>query len=257
MRFWRALALAVPIGGALAGAAAAESLIASLSTSRVAITSNYTGGSIVVFGAIERDGQTVSRSGSYDIVVTVRGARQSLVVREKEPYGPIWINRTQQRFVEVPLFLAVLSSRPVTEITTDVLRHRLRIGIEAIVAAPDFTADRGGRHIPFRQALVRLREQEQLYQEVPRGVTFLTPSLFRGAVPLPAIAPPGAYEVDVALFADSVLLARAFTNFELVKTGFEQQVAHWSREWSMVYGLAVAAIALAFGWTASVIFRRD
>ncbi len=252
MRVLLALALA-----AMAGAARAESLVASLSTSRVAITSNYAGASIVVFGAIERDGQTVSRSGNYDIVVTVRGARQSLLVREKEPLGPVWINRAQQRFVDVPLFLAVLSSRPVTEITTDILRRRLRVGIEAIVGSPDFTAERGGGDVPFRQALVRLRERDELYQEIPRGVTFLTPSLFRAAVPLPAIAPPGAYEVDIALFADSVLLARAFTNFELVKTGFEQRVALWSRNWSWLYGLAVAAIALAFGWTASVIFRRD
>lgn len=257
MRLWRAASLAVLIAGALAGAARAESLTASLSTSRVAITSNYTGGSIVVFGAIERDAQTVSRAGSYDIVITVRGARHSLVVREKGPLGPIWINQAEQRFVDVPLFLAVLSSRPVDEITTPILRHRLRIGIEAIVAAPDFTAERGGRDMPFRQALVRLREQEGLYQQVPRGVTFLTPSLFRAAVPLPATAPPGQYEVDIALFADSVLLARAFTNFELVKTGFEQQVALLSRHWSVLYGLAVGAIALAFGWTASVIFRRD
>lgn len=253
MRVLLALALAV-----WAGVASAESLVASLSTSRVAITSNYTGGSIVVFGAIERDGQTVSRQGGYEIVVTVRGARQSLLVREKEPYGPIWINQEQQRFADVPLFIAVLSSRPLAEITTDVLRRRLRVGIDAIVSSPDFTVDRGeARDVPFRQALIRLRGQEQLYQEIPRGVTFLTPSLFRSAVPLPATAPPGNYEVDIALFADSVMLARAYTNFELVKTGFEQQVATWSREWSLFYGLAVAAIALAFGWTASVIFRRD
>jgi len=252
MRVWLALWLAL-----LAGSARAESLAASLSTSRVAITSNYTGGSIVVFGAIERDAQTVSRSGSYDIVITVRGARHSLVVREKEPLGPIWINREQQPFVDVPLFLAVLSSRPVAEITTDVLRNRWRIGIDAIVGSPDFSAGRGDRDASFRQALIRLRERDGLYQQNPRGVTFLTPSLFRAPVPLPATAPPGDYEVDIALFADSVLLARAFTNFELVKTGFEQQVAHLSRNWSMLYGLGVAAIALAFGWTASVIFRRD
>ena len=72
-----------------AAPAAAESLTASLSTARVAITSNYTGSSIVVFGVIERDAQTVARAGAYDIIVTVRGPRQSLVVRVKEPIGPI------------------------------------------------------------------------------------------------------------------------------------------------------------------------
>jgi uncharacterized protein (TIGR02186 family) len=237
--------------------AGAETLVASLSTSRVAITSNYTGSSIVVFGAIERDSQTISRSGAYDIVVTVRGPRESLVIREKEPVGPIWINREQQRFINVPLFLAVLSSRPVDEITTEVLQRRLRIGIEAIIYSTDYTIEREGEDVPFREALIRLRRQEGLYRQNPRGVTFLTPSLFRAAVPLPATAPPGNYEVEAALFADSVMLARAHTSFELVKSGFEQQVAAASREWSWAYGFAVAGIALAFGWTASMIFRRD
>ena len=59
------------------------------------------------------------------------------------------------------------------------------------------------------------------------------------------------------LFSDNVMLSRAQTNFELVKSGFEQDVAAVAREWSILYGLVVAALALLFGWMASVIFRRD
>ena len=78
------------------------------------INSNYTGTSVAVFGAIERDAQTVSRAAPYDIVVTVRGPRQSLVVREKEPLGPVWINQEQQKFPDAPAFLGVFSSRPIS-----------------------------------------------------------------------------------------------------------------------------------------------
>jgi uncharacterized protein (TIGR02186 family) len=250
-------ALALLIGLTPAAPARAESLVASLSTSRVAITSNYTGSSVVVFGAIEKDAQTVARASAYDIVVTVRGPRASLVVREKEPMGPIWLNRERQPFPDVPLYIAVLSSRRVEEITTDALRARLKVGLQAIVGAPDFTFSRGGGDRPFRDALLRLQRREGLYIESPRGVTFLTSSLFRAPVPIPATAPPGNYEVDVLLFSDNVMLSRAQTNFELVKTGFEQQVAAVAREWSLLYGLVVAGVAMLFGWLASVIFRRD
>jgi uncharacterized protein (TIGR02186 family) len=178
-------------------------------------------------------------------------------VREKEPMGPIWLNRDRQPFADVPLYIAVLSSRKVEEVTTDALRNRLKVGLEAIVNAPDFTYSRGGADRPFRAALLRLQKQERLYLENARGVTFLTTSLFRAPVPIPAIAPPGNYEVDVILFSDNVMLARNQTNFELVKTGFEQDVAALAREWSLLYGLAVAAMAVLFGWIASVIFRRD
>ena len=151
----------------------------------------------------------------------------------------------------------MFASRPLEEITTDVLRRRQRIGLDAIIGAPDFTNDRGGADEPFREALLRLKQREGLYFQDERGVTFLTPSLFRVAVPVPAIAPPGNYDVEVALFADTVILARTQTSFELVKTGFEQQVGEMARDYSLLYGGATALIALFFGYVASVVFRRD
>jgi uncharacterized protein (TIGR02186 family) len=237
--------------------AAAETLVTSLSNHRVLINSNYTGTSIAVFGAIERDSQTVSRASPYDVVVTVRGPRQFLTVREKERMGPVWLNQEQQKFPEAPAYLSVLSSRSLTDITSDVLRQRQRVGLEAIVNAPDFTNNRGSVDDPFREALLRLKGREGLYQQSERGVTFLTPSIFRAAIPLPATAPPGNYDVEVMLFAETVILARTSTSFELVKTGFEQQVGDIARDWSAAYGVVTAGLALVFGWLASVIFRRD
>lgn len=238
--------------------ARAESLITSLSNHRVLINSNYTGTQIAVFGAIERDAQTVARATAYDVVVTVRGPRQFLTVREKERLGPIWINQDQQKFPTAPAYLNVLSSRPIAEITSEQLQARQKVGLSAIVNAPDFTLDRGGgADRPFREALARLKAQDGLYLQDERGVTFLTPDIFRASISLPATAPPGNYEVDVTLFADTVILARTQTHFELVKTGFEEQVGVIARDWSLAYGLATAAIALFCGWIANAIFRRD
>jgi uncharacterized protein (TIGR02186 family) len=250
---------AATVAFALAGlsSAQAETLITSLSSHRVFITSNYTGTAVAVFGAIERDAQTVSRAQGYDVVVTVRGPREAITVREKERTGLIWINREQQKFPFAPAYLAVLTSRPVPEITSEALAQRFRIGISAIVGAPEFTLDRGPADDPFRVALIRLKQQDRLYVEINRGVTFLSPTLFRAATPLPATAPPGNYDVEVMLLADSVVLAQTRTSFELEKSGFEQQVADVARDWSSLYGLATGAIALLFGWIASVIFRRD
>jgi uncharacterized protein (TIGR02186 family) len=237
--------------------AAAETLITSLSNSRVLINSNYTGTSIAIFGAIGRDAQTVARATGYDAVVTVRGPSQYVVVREKEKLGPVWINQEQQKFPVAPAYLSVLTSRPIEEMTSDQLRQRQKVGLRAIIGAPDFTNTREGADRPFRDALYRLKAEEGLYVEDPRGVTFLTPDIFRAGIPLPATAPPGNYDVEVMLFADTVILARTITHFELVKSGFEQQVGEMARDWSAFYGLATAAIAIFFGWIASVIFRRD
>jgi uncharacterized protein (TIGR02186 family) len=250
--FWTCLILLLSLVPARA-----ESLITSLSSHRVLINSNYTGTSIALFGSIERDAQTISRATPYNIVVTVRGPRQFIVVREKERLGPVWLNQEQQKFPDAPSYLSVLTSRPVTEMTSIQLRQRQKIGLEAIVMAADFTNDRGGQDEPFREALRRLKEQEGLYIEDNRAVAFLTPSIFRAAIPLPATAPPGEYDVEIMLLADTVILARTTTHFEMVKTGFEQQVGEAARDWSGIYGAMTAIMALFFGWVASVIFRRD
>ncbi|SCZ05093.1 TIGR02186 family protein [Microvirga guangxiensis] len=238
--------------------APAETLITSLSNHRVLINSNYTGTSIAVFGAIERDAQTVARATGYDVVVTVRGPRQFLVVRERERLGPVWINQEQQKFPQAPAYLSVLTSRSIDEITSVQLRQRQQIGLRAIINSPVFTNERGaGADRDFREALYRLKAQEGLYLEDERGVTFLTPDIFRASIPLPATAPPGEYNVEVTLFADTVILASTITHFELVKTGFEEQVGAVARDWSLLYGLATALIAIFFGWLANMIFRRD
>jgi uncharacterized protein (TIGR02186 family) len=241
-----------------ASGAHAETLIASLSTSRVLISSNYTGSSVVLFGTIERDAQTVSRAGGYDVVITVRGPKQTLTVREKQPVGPIWVNRAEQTFEKMPAYLAVLSSAPLETVTTEPLRQRLRVGLEAIVQGPPSSGNPNAEDDRrFREALLRLEQRAGLYFLEERGVSFLTRTVFRAPIPVPATAPPGNYDVEIALFADKALLSRAHTSFELVKTGFEQRIAVLARDWSAAYGAATAGVALLFGWLASVIFRRD
>ena len=237
--------------------ALAERVVLSLSTNRVSIDSNYTGGRIVVFGVIERDGQSVGRPGDFDVVVTVSGPREALTVRRKERLGPVWLNRDQQKFVAVPAVLGVYANRPLPEIAALPLRTRLRLGTDALVGAPEFALDRGGTDDPFRSALIRLKSRDGLWQEDGRGVTFVTPDFFRSAMSLPATAPTGDYDVEAVVLSNGVPVARQSASFEVVKAGFEDQVTMTAREHALPYGLSIAAMSLLFGWLASVIFRRD
>jgi hypothetical protein len=43
----------------------------------------------------------------------------------------------------------------------------------------------------------------------------------------------------------------------VAKYGFEQVVTAAAREHGVLYGLAVVSMAVATGWFASVVFRRD
>ena len=237
--------------------AAAERLILSLSTNEVAIGSNYTGAQLVLFGVTERDAQSADRPGGYDVVVTLRGPRESLTVRRKEALGPVWINRSQQKFVAVPTVLGVYSSRRLQDIASQPVRARLRLGLDEIVQAPEFAIDRGSDDDPFREGLIRLKTRDGLWTQTDRGVVFVTGEFFRATLPIPATAAIGNYDVEVVLMQEGTMLSRRNASFEVVKTGFEEQITAFAQERSLPYGLLIGAMSLAFGWLASVIFRRD
>ena len=239
-------------------ATATEHLVASLTNHRVMITSNYTGVEVELFGTVERDGGSAARNGPYDIVATVTGPRETLRTRRKQRVLGIWMNAQARTFVDPPSYLAVLSSRPLDWIANAESRRRLQLGI-ADTPLPELIHNDIGEvpGDPFRAALVRLMRERGLYSEESNGVTFLTPTLFRAAIALPAEVPIGNYTVDVKLFADGSLIAHTDSAFEIVKVGFEQFVVNTAREHGLLYGFATALMAMATGWIASVAFRRD
>ncbi len=239
--------------------AAAERLVVSLSNHRVEITSNFTGADLVLFGTIEPDKGKTTRATGYDLVVTVTGPLQNYRTRRKGRVMGIWVNADSREFVKVPSYLAVLSNRPVKDIAQPPMLRRLQIGLDNFILTqhigPDF-ADTVPDD-PFRVAFVRLKSDLGLYRQSPVAVTFLTPTVFRTAIPLPADARTGTYDVDVKLFADGAMITQTKTALEVIKTGFEQYVAEGAADYGLLYGILTVLIALVIGWLASVIFRKD
>jgi uncharacterized protein (TIGR02186 family) len=254
------LVLAGLLGAILAaGPACAERLIVSVSNHRVTVTPNYSGEELVLFGSVERDADMPPGRTNYDLVVTVIGPRADMVTRRKERRFGIWINSDYRQFLQVPTYLALFSNRPFDQIASPEVQRRQQLGLNNVLlmqrVGPDY-ADVVPNDI-FRSAFVRLRTERGLYREETSAVTFLTPTLFRTTIPLPAEVPIGTYNVEIKLFTDGALVTKADTAFEIVKVGFEQFVANTARQNGLAYGLVTAAMALMTGWMASIVFRRD
>jgi len=243
----------------IASAACAERLIVSVSNHRVTVTPNYAGEELVLFGSVETDGRTHDAAGGYDLVVTVSGPRADMVTRRKERRFGIWINTDSRQFLGVPGYLALFANRPFELIASPEIQRRQQLGLTNVLLTQRVGSDYADV-VPndvFRRAFVRLQTEHGLYREDTTAVTFLTPTLFRTGIPLPAAVPIGTYDVEIKLFANGAYVTKSDTAFEIVKVGFEQFVAGTARQNGVVYGLVTTAMALMTGWLASVVFRRD
>lgn len=237
--------------------ARAEKVILALSDQMVKISSSFTGTGITIFGAIERDEETVSRRSTYDIVVVMRGPAETLVTRRKERLAGIWLNREARTFVDMPSFYALSATRPLFEVTTPQLLKRFQLGVDNLAFGRPEDEAPAADDAAFQQAFLRLKERASLYREEPFAVTFPGQSVFQTMIEVPANVPVGVYQVSAYLFSDSALIATGNAAVGISKTGFEQFSFDLAHENGFLYGLVCLALALTTGWLAGVLFRRD
>lgn len=230
--------------------AAAEELISTIAPSTISISSNFSGGVVVVFGAIKTGG---APPRAYDVVVTVTGPRQTVLARRKERIAGIWINKGSRTFADVPSFLGAFANRPFNAIASAETQLQQQIGLKNAIFA--------GRKVevsdPYLTSLVDIRIGEKLYQEQSNAVSFLSPTAFRMEVSLPQSVLIGDYNVDLKLFLNGAAVAHTSSTLNVVKVGVEAFVVKASVDYSLYYGLTTTVMALFAGWLASIAFRRD
>ena len=238
--------------------AAAETLIAEVSTRRVAIASNFTGTDLTIYGTVERDAASVSRVGGYDIAVMLVGPRRTMVTRRKDRVLGVWINRDWRTY-DAPSFYSVATTRPIADLAPEAQLDAHQIGIDHLILPEGVP---GGVEVlagaaEFRDAFFDRQRKAGLYTEYPGSVRRLGAGLFTTTLPIPAEVPVGRYEARVVVLADGSPVAEHVSPIEVSKIGFEQKTADLAAHGSILYGLVSVLIALVTGWLGGVLFRRD
>ena len=231
----------------VAPVAEGEELAAGLSKDDIKISSSFTGTDLVLFGAIESEGgAAIGAVQDRDVVVVVRGPGTAVTVRHKERLGPIWINRDQRRFMNVPGFYFVASTRPLNDVADSATLDRYHLGLAHL----DFKLPSGAvaPSLDYRNAIVRAKSRGELYSEHPGGVQFLSGSLFRTTIALPASLPSGTYDANVYLFRKHEIVTAFSTPLRIGKTGVERVLFKFANNFPWVYGL------LAVVFVATIVF---
>lgn len=235
----------------------ASDLPAAVAEEQITVSSDYRGSYITVFGV------NPDRRGRGDIVVVVRGPAESATVMRKRRVLGLWINGDPVRFEGAPSFFAVLSNRPLPQIASaqSIWHYQLDPAAAARLAS---AVPAGGDPSAYRAALVRLRQEQGLYQwysgrpapEQRGGLTLYQGGLFRAVVRLPANAPIDRYYAYTYLFRDGRLISSQRIPIDISRVGIERRIHDLATAFPWIYGLTTVLLALLSGWIAAVLFRR-
>ena len=255
---WRlviALALGAAFGPVAAETeeAAKEEVVAALSQNRIAITANFDGSEIFVFGAIKR--QSPPPDEPLGVVITVAGPLEPTIVRRKERVFGIWANVDAVEVDAAPTFYAVASSGPISEILTNLDDLRYKIRIEQMiksVGAPMHVEDAQA----FPEAVVRIRKRQGLYIEIPETVEIRDETLFGTHVALPANLVEGEYTATIYVTRDRQVVDKESITIDVHKVGLERLIYALAHEQPLLYGFLAVLLAAMTGWVASIAFGR-
>jgi uncharacterized protein (TIGR02186 family) len=221
-----------------------------LSQDAVAITATFDGTGILVFGAVKRDAP--APADPLDVVVTVSGPSQPLVVREAARAFGLWINRASVEVDAAPSFYAVATTAPPPLALSDTedLRHAVTVPRAVRAIGNDV-----GNREDFLDALLRIRTAEGRYVLLEGEVELDQGTLFRADVALPADLVEGDYALRVFLTRDGAVVDRLDTVLPVRRVGIERWLHALAMDSPLLYGLLSLSLAVAAGWAASAGFR--
>lgn len=232
----------------------AEEIRIGFAQESVVVTPGFVGADVIVFGSVESGLQEDLEIGRYDVIVVLQGDEEKVVVRRKSRQAGIWVNGRARTFENVPSFYALASSRPLSEIAEPEVFSKYQIGFSnlTLISATEDEA------LPlYRNAITRIRRDRDLALERQNGIRFMSDTLFRAKLVVPSNVPIGRHTVKAFLFKRGELLDVREARFAVRKVGFEQYTYWLAHKHGLIYGIIAVLIAMATGWLASVVFRKD
>lgn len=229
----------------------AEEVVAGLSQEAIAITTNFEGSEILIFGAVRRDAPAPG-SAPLEVIITVQGPQRPVTVRRKDRRFGIWVNTDASEIDAAPTFYAVQTTAPLGEVLsqTEDLRQRVSAPM-AIRAVGTGRADQP----LFNEALIRMRGRDGAYQLNEGAILFREQTLFHTSIRLPANLTEGDYLTRIILTRGGVVVDLHEQQIPVRKVGLERLIYNLAHERPLIYGILSLMIAIAAGWMASAVFR--
>lgn len=230
-----------------------EKIVLGLSQNRVAITANFDGSEILIFGAVKRD-RVVTGRGPLQVIITVTGPAEQVVVRRKQRVFGIWMNKDAVEVTGAPSFYAIAATGELDDLLTEGYNRLYHVGINNTMQAVNIPDSLGDAE-EFTAAIIRIREDEGLFIGETGTIDLAEETLFRTSIALPSNLVEGDYRVRTLLTRDKQVVDVSETTIAVRKVGLERFIYSLAQERPLIYGLLSLTIAILAGWMASAVFR--
>jgi uncharacterized protein (TIGR02186 family) len=237
----------------ITSSAIAERLVAQLSKEEVAITANFDGSEIFIYGAIKHENFNKT-TDPLEVVITVSGPAEKLHVRKKSKHAMIWLNTETIEIDSAPSFYAVASTGILKEVINNTENLKYKISIREVIRSignPATIQD----PTDFTEGLIRIRNENKLYQDLDNSISLTDETLFATTINLPSNLVEGEYTIRFLLARDGKVIDQLSTTIPVNKVGLERWIFDLSRQQPLIYGLLSLFIAIFAGWLASAVFR--
>ena len=234
---------------ALPTSAMGELLVADLNEKEVAITTDFDGAELLLFGTIDHESHD-------DVVIIVEGPPKPIAIRQKSRVVGIWINTESATLQQIPSFYQISSTRPLLLIASRETQARYGLGLEHIpfrLAAGSAISQ--GDPAEWREALIRNMRAQGLWNQ-DSDVSVRKKVLFRANIDLPTNVLPGKYKVRILHFRAGALLSETDSLIRVEKKGISAQIFQFAHSHPPIYGIGAVCFAVFMGWGAARIFGR-
>ena len=234
-----------------------ENITIGLSSDTVQIATNFNGTDLTIFGSVNNVKADSLATGGYDVVVVLEGPPKPITIREKKRILGMWVNADAFSFRDVPRSYVLASTRNLRDVSPEATFRQLSLGVEQRFFEPVIENPSPARFAYFSTALRTQKIASGLYSEGVGDVRFLSQSLFKASLFLPADIPLGTHRARAFLFKNGVFVDEDSTGLYVAKDSFEQWLFNSAQQHGFLYGLAAVALAIFIGWAGRLMFRRD
>jgi len=222
----------------------ARPIISGISPTKVEIDTNFSGTEVLLFG---------SKSNYGDLIIMVKGPKKDYAISKKDKILGIWHNKERIKIKDIYSYYAFFSTNK-----NYYLNYKLFPKIEAGENNIIFNSDEKNnrKNSAFKIEFIKIKKEDNLYYEYPKGITFLDEKLYKIKINFPKNIPSGVYSAEIYLINNDIISAYQTIPIYVKKIGLGSEIYDMAKNRPYIYGLLAIFIAIFSGILANFIFRR-